>query len=303
MSAMGIVRRMMAIAACVALWSAGARAAPSDGAALDALIGKLENAITTASRLRDEGKISPGNPYRVQITPKTTLSFGAEHFEADAERAFTVYKNLLEFRAKGAAIKSKPAAQTDSRLDALMEAERKTAARAPLPPPQAVETQFDLYQQYRAEHDKKAAQEEQAAEADMRAVSAERKSAEVEQAQRRQRDQALQQQAMKWQAELDKQASHTARAAAQWEEQHSFGAYAKRFLAAVLQTTIGSFTTAFLTPITTDLANRAVQQMFPDAATGGLAAQAGAAGQAVSQGAADAVTGPPAGTTYDAPNF
>jgi len=267
-----MMRLLGAAMVCAALWSADARAAQPDAAALDALIGKLESAITTAARLRDEGKITARSPYIVQLTPKTSLSFTAEHFEADAEKAFAVYKNLLEFRQRGAA--KHAASQPEGRLGALMEAERKTSARAPLPPPQGVEAQFDLYQQFRAEHDKKLAMEEQSADADMRAVSAERKGAEAEQAQRRQRDQQLQQQAMKWQAELDKQASGSARAAAQWEAQHSFGAYAKRFLGAVLQTTIGSFTTAFLTPITTDLANRAVQQMFPGAPAGGLA-QAG----------------------------
>ena len=101
-------------------------------------------------------------------------------------------------------------------------------------------------------------QQDAAAEADMQAVIAERQAAAVEQQMKRERRQQLQGQAMEWQAQLDQGAAESARAAAEWQREHSFGAYARRFLATTIQTGAGAFSSTFFGGIGAELANRAV---------------------------------------------
>lgn len=281
------------------------------GAELDRIITTIENAITTASDRHDAGKIVAGTPYVAKVTDKVSLAFSKEHFDADLAKALKVYNNLVAHRTKlnssktvNANIKSAPTRKEPTgRLGNLMRAEQKTNRLQPKAGKVPVQN-YDVYQDYQKNHMAKINAENRAAEVDMQRVIAERRSAENELLQRKQRKQQIQAQAMKWQGELDRQASASSRAAAKWEQEHSFGAYARRFLGSVLQTTVGSFTTALLTPITANMANQAVAQLFPNAPAGNIATQAGAtatqaagssvagnAGTAAGQAAGSAVSG------------
>jgi hypothetical protein len=93
----------------------------------------------------------------------------------------------------------------------------------------------------------------------MQAVIAERQAAAVEQQMREERRQQLQAEAMEWQAQLDQGAAESARAAAEWQREHSFGAYARRFLATTIQTGAGAFSATFFGGIGAQLADRAVK--------------------------------------------
>lgn len=238
--------------------------------ALDGVIAKLEKAIITASDMHDSGGLEAGTPYVATITPTVKIAFSKENFDADLEKAMKVYDGLLMKRKSMSQQKTKSPA--DRRISALMTAEQKTASVEP--PVAGAPADYNVYEDYTQTHKDRTLRENQAAEADMRSVLNERQAAEAELVQKKQRKQAVQEQAMRWQAELDKQASASARVAAEWNRQHSFGAYARRFLGSVVQTAVGSFTTALLTPIATNLANNAVGQMFPGSSTGSIAQQA-----------------------------
>ncbi len=243
---------------------------------------KIEHAITSASERYDNGEINKGTPYRVEISDEITLSFSHEQFDADLSHAFDLYTDALEGKIKVTtrpAVKSAPPAPSvppasstppappkkaqrpaDDPIGALMQAEQATnrAAGASSIP----EMQFDVYEQFRSSHATRIQQQDMAAEADMAALVTQRQAAEEQRLQRLQQQQELQSQAMQWQAQLDKQASEAARKAAEWEAQHSFGAYATSFLATVAQTAVGSFTGGLLNPIATELANKAVDKWF-----------------------------------------
>ncbi len=241
--------------------------------ALDGVIAKLEKAIIIASDMHDSGGLEAGEPYVASITPTVKIAFSKENFDADLEKAMKVYDGLLVKRkSMSQQTRKKTKSRADRRINALMTAEQKTASVEP--PIASAPADYNVYEDYTQTHKDRTLRENQAAEADMRSVLNERQAAEAELVQRKQRKQAVQEQAMRWQAELDKQASASARVAAEWERQHSFGAYARRFLGSVVQTAVGSFTTALLTPIATNLANDAVGQMFPGSSTGSLARQA-----------------------------
>lgn len=299
-------------------------------AQLDQIIDRTEKAILHATELKDAGKLHSGRPYVVKIAPKVKLSFSAERFKADLQTALDVHDKLVRYRHKLTGghkpaapkkhhtvpahgkndrhrVAEAPPEPSDDPIAAMRYAEKKAAAVAP-PPRAHAPANYDVYQDYRKAHANSLLQQDKAAEADIAAVLAERRQAETELIQMRQRKQQLQAQATKWQAELDKQASQSAKAAAQWEQEHSFGAYAKRFLGTVLQTAIGSFSTAFLTPVAVNLANRAVGSLFPSVDTTNLAARAATAsatrvavtnlGSAAGQAVANSVTTPAAaGTT------
>lgn len=307
------VERMKALTVAVSM--AVALSATWAGAitmtALNGVINKVEKTIISASALHDEGGIEPGRPLVTEIAPQVRLTFSKENFDSDLKKAFNVYDGLLLHRAelvkrtKEEKKKARRPKSAGGDIAALMRAEKKTKSHAP-DTGVAPNTDYSVYEDYKQTHQARTQMEDQAAEADMRAVIAERQAAETELAQKKDRKRALQEQAMRWQAELDKQAAGSARAAAEWERQHSFGAYARRFLGSVVQTAVGSFTGAFLTPIATNLANQAVGQMFPGAArsSGSLAEQAAAqatqdtitsvatgAGTSIGQAAGQAVTG------------
>lgn len=303
--------RALAIAVSMAVALSAQWAGAVSMTALNSVINKVEKTIISASALHDEDRIEPGRPLVAEISPQVRLRFSRENFDSDLKKAFNVYDGLLLHRAelvKRAKEENKKARRPKSPgddIEALMRAEKKTQKHAP-GPGVVPDADYNVYKDYSQTHQERVQMEDQAAEADMRAVIAERQAAETELAQKKERKRALQEQAMRWQAELDKQAAGSARAAAEWERQHSFGAYARRFLGSVVQTAVGSFTGAFLTPIATNLANQAVGQMFPGAArsSGSLAEQAAAqathdtitsvatgAGSSIGQAAGQAVTG------------
>jgi hypothetical protein len=293
-------------------------------AKLDKIIDRIQRVILRAQTLHAEGELKPGHPFTAAITPGVRLTFHAERFDADLETALGLHDKLVRHRHKMAGpagrkqVKVAPAAKKkrrpaaavpedppDDPIAAMRQAEKLTSAASPRPPIPAP-ANYDVYMEYRKTHAESQLQRDRAAEADMAVVLAQRKQAETERVQKRQRQQELQAQATKWQAELDKQASQSAQAAAQWEKEHSFGAYAARFLGIVAQTAVGSFTTALLSPVAVNLANKTVGALFPSVDTTNLAAQAATAsatrvavtnlGSAAGQAAANSVTGPPAGS-------
>lgn len=304
-------------------------------ARLDRLIARIQGAILRAQELHAAGKLKPGHPYTPAITSKVRLLFRAERFDADLATALRVHDQLVRNRHKmarppdrkpappaAAAVKKShpPAAMPEvvpeDPIAAMRQAEKKIAA-ASAPPPVPAQAKYDVYQDYRQAHADSLRLRDQAAEADMAVVLEQRKQAEAERVQRMQRRQELQEQATKWQAELDKQASQSAQAAAQWEKEHSFGAYAARFLGTVVQTAVGSFTTALLSPVAVNLANKTVNALFPSVDTANLAAQAAtasasrvavtnlgsAAGQAMANRATGAAAGGAAGTGLQPPAY
>jgi hypothetical protein len=264
---------------------------PAMQSSASAVAEKIEQAITSASEHYDSGEIREGAPYRVEINDDITLIFSYEQFDADLSRAFDLYSAALEgtietsakpkaaaqpeMKAKTeVAVKAEPTVHTappppapkkkqpaaDDPIGALMQAEKATnraAGVSSIPP-----MQFDVYEQFHSSHATRVQQQDMAAEADMAMLVGQRQAAEEQRLQRLQQQQELQSQAMQWQAQLDKQASEAARKAAEWEAQHSFGAYATSFLATVAQTAIGSFTGGLLNPIATELANKAVDKWF-----------------------------------------
>ena len=240
---------------------------------------KVEKAITRASDMFEQGNIIKGRPYVVHISSRLLLSFSAENFDNDLDKAFKVLDTLMTQAKKETQLENAPRNNKNTpkplrtkpvssknvpppdRISALMQAEgqhpkpRKLTARE-------VPLQFSAFKNYNALHQGRAMQEDKAAEADMQAVNRERQSAEEELRQRRARKQQVQLQAMNWQNELDKEASESARKAAAYEAEHSFGAYVKGFFTTILQTAVGSFTGAFIGNIGTHLADKAVNSLF-----------------------------------------
>lgn len=169
------------------------------------------------------------------------------------------------------------------RVSALIRAEKQAATDEPAagePPP----PDYSVYTRYGQARQERLLSESKAAEAEMQATIAERQAAAQEAQGRRARKQELQAQAAKWQEELDKQASASAQAAQAWEQEHSFGAYAKRFLGMVIQTSVGAFTGGLLGTVSMNLANQAVKTLFPDASSS-------RAQQALAAGTTSAITG------------
>jgi len=207
------------------------------------------------------------------------------------------------------AIASPPAAAAPGsppavdRLTALMQAERQTAHAVPSGQAATIPLEYSVYKNYRQSRSARIQEDDKMIDAEKQAIVAERQAAAQSQQRKREREQQLQGQATAWQAELDKQAKASSAAALQWAEEHSFGAYAKRFLGMVVQTSVGAFTGGFLGTLSTNLANKAVSNLFPDASTN-IYTQAAAAGtssaitqtgttvgQTVGQQAAATVTG------------
>jgi len=270
---------------------------------------RVEKAITRASDMFEQGKIKKGHPYIVRISPRLTLTFTAENFDQDLEKAFKVLDTLMTRTKKASRAKpssgkgssvsqispSKPEIRKNApprdRISALMQAESRHPKQRKLTT-REVPIQFSTFKNYNALHQGRATAEDRAAEADMQAVNQERQAAEEELRQRRARKQQIQAQAMKWQNELDKEAAETARRVAAYEAEHSFGAYVKRFFTTVLQTAVGSFTGAFIGNVGSHLADKAVNSLFhgsldsPAAAglSSAINATASTTGQAVSNG-------------------
>lgn len=298
------------------------------GAATAAVVANIEKAILQASEWHEQGKIQKGRPLVIPVASDFQLVFSAENFDADLDKAFHVLDQLMT-RAKAergtmagtraapgsaqpgqnvtsapqaAAVPPGPPPATD-RLTALMQAERQTARAVPSGQATGIPLEYSVYQNYRQSRSARIQEDDKMIEAEKQAVIAERQAAAQSQLRKREREQQLQGQATAWQVELDKQAKASSAAALQWEQEHSFGAYAKRFLGMVVQTSVGAFTGGFLGVLSTNLANKAVSNLFPDAypniytqaaaaGTSSAITQTGVtAGQTVGQQAAAAVTG------------
>ncbi len=217
------------------------------------VISRIEKAIVRASELHDSGSITPGKPYRASITPDFEITFAAETFAGDIDHALRFLGKLQS--TVGASSARSPSPPADDPIGSLREAERSIPD---VPPSAAPPADYSVFEEYHHSREERIRRQDAAAEADMRAVTAERQAAAVEQQMRRERRQQLQAQAMEWQSQLDQGAAESARAAAEWQREHSFGAYARRFLATTIQTGVGAFSATFFGGIGAELANRAV---------------------------------------------
>ena len=303
--------------------SARAAASPAAGGTAAAVAENIEKAILQASELREQGKIQKGRPLVIPVASDFQLIFSAENFDADLDKAFRVLDQLMTRaraeRGQTASAGQAPATlqpgqplpqtaapgppQPVDRLTALMQAERQTARAVPSGQAAGIPLEYSVYQNYRQSRSARIQEDDKMIEAEKQVVIAERQAAAQSQQRRRERDQQLQAQSTAWQAELDKQAKASSSAALQWEQEHSFGAYAKRFLGMVVQTSVGAFTGGFLGVLSTNLANKAVSNLFPDAypniytqaaaaGTSSAITQTGTTvGQTVGQQAAAAATG------------
>ena len=297
-----------------------------------AVAANIEKAILQASELREQGKIQKGRPLVIPVASDLRLIFTAENFNADLDKAFQILDQFMT-RARtnndrvsmappalvsvppAQAAASSPSAATvpgtlaADRLTALMQAEKQTAQAAPVGQAAHMPLEYSVYKNYRQSRQARIQEKDKMIEAEKQVVIVERQAAAQNQQRKRERDQQLQSQANAWQAELDKQAKASTAAALQWEQEQSFGAYMKRFLGMVVQTSVGAFTGGFLGTVSTNLANQAVSSLFP-AASANIYSQAAAAGtsavitqtgttvgQSVGQQAASTVIGQSGGTT------
>ncbi|MEK6815703.1 MAG: hypothetical protein AABY65_13320 [Nitrospirota bacterium] len=247
------------------------------------LTGRIETAITEAADLFEQGKILKGRPHVVDVAPGVQLTFSQETFERDMETAFLILEMAMTRRSKdaskslaGAPRSGATAEQPRDRMSALIAAERQTAAKSRQSDGQ-IPADYSMHKNYQQMRQARTQSEEKEIEAERQIVLAERAAAAQNLQRRREREAQLQAQSAKWQDELDRQAKVSAQAAAQWEAEHSFGAYAKRFLGVVVQTSVGAFTGAFLGTVATNLADKAVKKLFPGASTS-TTSQAAAAG-------------------------
>lgn len=282
-------------------------------AAFKIVIERIEKAIVQAEELYEQGKIPKGKPFVVPITEDFRLSFSAENFQGDAEKAFQVLDQLMAEQKKPKAKAQVPAPAPEAketsprnreqgRLGALMEAEQHTAKASP-PASEKIPLEYNIHKKYQQERQARLQEEEKGIEADKQIILAERQVVVQEEQGKREREQQLQAQAGRWQEELDKQAKVSSQAALQWEKEHSFGAYATRFLGMVVQTSVGAFTGGILGTLGTNLANQAVSKLFPDASTNmvnqsmaagtssAITSSAMGIGQAMGQGVGSAVSG------------
>jgi len=280
---------------------------------------KVEQTITKASDMFEQGKIKKGHPYKVHISPNLILAFSEENFDRDMEKAFSVLDELMTKNKKRISPKEvannrnmdttqkaqnppkvgtkttpvKKKNPPSDRISALMRAEnhhpkhRKLAANE-------VPIQYSVFKSYNALHQSREEQEDKTSEADMQMVNRERQLAEEELQQKRARNQQIQLQAMKWQSELDREAAESARKAAAYKAEHSFGAYVKRFFTTVLQTAVGSFTGAFIGNIGSHLADKAVGSLFhlpsDSPAAAGVSAAVNSAASSTSQAVTNVAT-------------
>jgi hypothetical protein len=274
---------------------AGGQAAASLNANgdLKSVVSNIEKAILQASELHEQGKIQKGRPLVMPVASDLKLIFSAEHFSTDLDKAFQVLDQLITRsradRANTAAAQPVPAPSSPAaagpktpppppdRLTALMQAERQTAKIAPAVEAPNIPLEYSVYGNYRQTRLARIQEGEMMIEAEKQTVIAERQAAAQNQQRKREREQQLQDQSTAWQAELDKQAKASAAAALQWQQENSFGAYMKRFLGMVVQTSVGAFTGGFLGTVSTNLANKAVSNLFPDA-SGNIFSQGAAAG-------------------------
>lgn len=266
---------------------------------LESMIERVEKAITKASDMFEHGQLQKGSPYIVSISQEIELSFSEATFEADIEKAFKILEQLMakkntlegelttathgqgQYPPQSRAIS--PQGQSSDRLNALIQSEKETSKGIP-PSDEKLNLEYSVHKSYQQTRQAKLQDEDKEAEADRQIIIAERQQAAQRMQMKREREQQLQAQASKWQDELDKQAKTSAQAALQWEKEHSFGAYAKKFLGMVIQTSVGAFTGGLLGTVSTNLANKAVSKLFPNVDTSTLS-------QAAAAGTSSAITG------------
>jgi hypothetical protein len=224
----------------------------------------------------EQGKIKKGQPYTVEVSKEIKLSFSEETFDKDVDNAFKALDQLMKKRTGEKGVVAVPVPEND-RIGELKQAEKRMDKGTPKPAGDKMSSEYSVYKNYQQLRQERMSNENKVAEADMQAVIAERQAVAQDLQRKRERERELQAQAMKWQEQLDKQASASAQAAAQWEAEHSFGAYARKFLGTVIQTAVGSFTGGFLGTLSTNFANSAVKKLFPNVDTSTLS-QAAAAG-------------------------
>ncbi|VAX22450.1 hypothetical protein MNBD_NITROSPINAE02-371 [hydrothermal vent metagenome] len=236
---------------------------------LEKAITRCEKVITRATEMYEQGKIAKGKPIKFRITPTLSMKVSRENFTQDVDKIWDVYYKLVTARKRMASPQKvsqprvvKKKKRSVSRIEAMRREEEKSAALSP-DPVASGPVDFDIYQDYQASRQQRISAESQAAEADIRSVIAERQAADIQEQQRMSRKGQLQAQASMWQAELDKQASGSAKAAAAWNAERSAGGYARRFFGTVIQTTVGAFTGGLFGTLGYNAANKAVDQLFP----------------------------------------
>ncbi|MBI5199267.1 MAG: hypothetical protein HZA09_04535 [Nitrospirae bacterium] len=244
---------------------------------------RVEKAILKASEMYEQGKIKKGKPYTVEVSMEIGKKSSEETFDKDVDNAFKTLDRLMKEKTGKKEAVAVPVPEND-RIGALKQAEKRMDKGSPHPAGDKMSSEYSVYKNYQQLRQERMSNENKVAEADMQAVIAERQAAAQDLQRKREREQQLQAQAMKWQEQMDKQASASASAAAQWEAEHSFGAYAKKFLGVVVQTAVGSFTGGFLGTLSTNFANHAVKKLFPNVDTSTLS-------QAAAAGTSSAITG------------
>ncbi len=247
--------------------TSGANVTVSD---LQKAISTCEKVITRATEMYEQGKITKGNPVKFRITPTLSMEVSQENFKTDMDKIWDVYSKLVTARKQMIASQKasgpkvvKKKKRPVSRIEAMRREEKKSAALSP-DPVASGPVDYDIYQDYQASRQQRISAESQTAEADIRSVIAERQAADIEEQQRMSRKGQLQAQASMWQAELDKQATGSAKAAALWNAEHSAGGYARRFFGTLIQTTVGAFSGGLFGTLGYNAANKAVDQLFPE---------------------------------------
>ena len=275
-------------------------ATAATGSSDPGLAGRIEKAIVEAADLFDQGKIVAGRPHAVDVAPGIQLTFSRETFERDMETAFLVLEMAMSRKGKESPVPHAdatrplpPPTASPDRMSALMSAEKETA-KTPRGDAQ-IPANYSMHRNYQQARQARIQSEEKEIEAERQLVLAERAAAAQNLQKKREREAAIQAQSAKWQDELDRQAKVSSQAAAQWESEHSFGAYAKRFLGVVVQTSVGAFTGAFLGTVATNLADKAVKKFFPGASTSSsTTTQAAAAGTSAAITSTATAAGPAA---------
>jgi hypothetical protein len=230
---------------------------------VEQVITSVQTAVGKAAYMHETGTLGSG--FTHQVSTQVTLQFSEAEFDTDLRRAFAVMDKLTEIQVSQAAEASQqPAPRQLTRMEQLMQAESQTNRY--MPPAQVYVTDFDIMSAYRGTREARLAARDQAADADAQMIIAERQMAEQELVLRKQREQALTDQASAWQAEMDRQAVESATAMKEWKAQNGFGAHVRRIFTGVISTGLGAFTGGLSTVVANDLAGKAINGLFGDKA-------------------------------------
>lgn len=226
---------------------------------VEQVITSVQTAVGKAAYMHETGTLGSG--FEHQVSDQVTLQFSEAAFDTDLRRAFAVMDKLTEIQVSQAAAVSQQAAPRQlTRMEQLMQAESQTNSY--MPPAQIYVTDFDIMSAYRGTRESRLAARDQSADADAQMVIAERQAAEQELVLRKQREQALTDQASAWQAEMDRQAVESATAMKEWKAQNGFGAHVRRIFTGVLSSGIGAFTGGLTSVVANDLAGKAINGLF-----------------------------------------